>query len=65
MKKKIHLKILDTNNKITNLVDIREGLLSQIKGIDNQITQLVGAVNSLNELLNESDSAIIDSNKEI
>lgn len=55
MEEKIKENIKDINKKILELTKMRTGLISQTKSIDNRITQLIGAVEALSNLIKKDD----------
>ncbi len=51
MKPQIRQKIADLNAEAEQLVSIRDQLTKQLSEINTRITQIVGAVKALNDLL--------------
>ena len=54
MKDKLENKLQELGNELVQLAEQKKQLISQIKQIDIRITQLVGATEVINGLLNES-----------
>lgn len=67
MKTKIRQKITNLNAEAEQLISIRDSLSSQLAEVNTRITQIVGAVRELNELLkegsNEEESTVTDSSE--
>jgi len=56
MKTKIRQKIANLSAEAEQLVSIRDNLSQQLSEVKTRLTQIVGAIKELDQLLNEEDN---------
>lgn len=55
MRLKIQQKITDLTAEVENLVHVRDGLSQQLSEINTRVTQIIGAIKELNEILQSEE----------
>ena len=61
MKERLIAKLETLSNEMQNLLKEKDTLENRLRGIDIRLTQIVGAISELNDILNEEDEQLAKS----